>query len=106
LSVLLLFVIFIFLESDLEDRYATESFQMDSVLHLSDIVMLVVNSLQLTDQTFLNTLKKRVIHKCKTVYKNENPNCFADHMFVIHNFRDLGSLEDVNTKIEVFLTLI
>jgi len=71
------------------DKLITEFFLQKFILWKSDIVILVIGNISLTEQKLLYTVKQEV----KNLYKNKQ-------IFVIHNLKEYTKEEQVNYYIE------
>jgi HSP20 family molecular chaperone IbpA len=72
------------------DKKATENFLENVVFHMSDIVLVVVNSLTWNDQLYLNSLLKQ-------------HNRDKRKIIVVHNLKEIKSIEEFQKQIETDL---
>jgi hypothetical protein len=69
----------------LDDKKATETLLREIALYLCSHVIIVVNRLRATDQSYI----QQVLQHCESSNSNKN-------MIIIHNLMDVQTIEDVN----------
>eukprot|EP00928_Gymnodinium_smaydae_P081406 TRINITY_DN64943_c0_g1_i1.p1 TRINITY_DN64943_c0_g1~~TRINITY_DN64943_c0_g1_i1.p1 ORF type:complete len:583 (+),score=70.81 TRINITY_DN64943_c0_g1_i1:36-1751(+) len=79
-----------------KDKLMSERFLEELMLTLSDALIVVVNALTFSDQTFLEELHMKI-----TRYQNRE----MKRVFVLHNFKELTNSTDVEARIREDLKL-
>jgi len=86
------------LESDFDDKILTERLLQDLVLDLADVNIIVINSLTLSDQIYITTVWRRL--KELLVQQGRAPEDVTRHLIILHNFRELTEVTDVEQMIQ------
>jgi len=73
----------------LDDKKATEALLREIALHLCSYIIIVVNRLRATDQSYI----QQILKHCESVNSNKN-------IIIVHNLIDVQTIEDVNKIIK------
>jgi len=84
---------------DLTDRLASQSFLQALLLEVSHMSVFVVNSLTLNDQIYIKSVQDHL----EMMGTRKSP--WHNKLVIVHNFKDLESVDDVLKKIKTDLTI-